>query len=148
MTDILNNIAERDLDENIGNPVDNSIYRFTGIRCCIFEDENTAKDKLNSMPITKKYGDTFSDGLKTHYLHTWDDGERYLKKCPNCGAYFLVQKSEYHGAEDSYYTDWFQVEGEEHAELLNEKLNGFEIERKYHTFAFFSTNGEFYKTLL
>jgi hypothetical protein len=41
---------------------------------------------------------------------------------------FLVQFSEYHGPEDDYYTDWFQVDDEASAELINATWNGFTIE--------------------
>lgn len=62
-------------------------------------------------------------------LYTWDDGRRYLIRCEICGGYTLVQKSEYHGMEyDSYYTDYFPVSGDEEAQKLNEKYDGFEIE--------------------
>ncbi len=69
-----------------------------------------------------------------HYLYTWDDGERFLARCKNCGGYILVQRSEYHSFTDdpdSYYTDLFPVSSPEEADELNRKYDGFAIERKF-----------------
>lgn len=118
---------------------------FNTTPCCIFSDENTAYEKLLSMRTVKDYGSTQlnSDGSVKHYLHTWDDGSRYLIQCPVCGAFFLVQNSEYHGSEDSYYSDWFQVNNAEHALLLNELYNGFQIEFNYKAPMAMRTNERF-----
>lgn len=123
------------------------ILKFEGSECCIFSNELTAKQKLIKMVIIKRYGDTFYNADKSvkHYLHTWDDGGRYLIQCPQCGAYFLVQKSEFHSSEDSYYTDWFQVESIQYAEMINEELSGFDIEMEYDAPTFFETNGNFHR---
>ena len=40
--------------------------------------------------------------------------------------------------------DWFQLESSNAAEKLNEMLNGWEIERKYHSPRLSRTNGEFH----
>lgn len=64
-------------------------------------------------------------------LHTWDEGERFLCRCKNCGGYVLVQHSEYHdmtGGNDSYYSDYFLVDSPEEADELNRKYDGFAIE--------------------
>lgn len=66
-----------------------------------------------------------------HLLHAWDDEERVLFRCRNCGGYILVQLSELHGMEyDEYYADYFPVSGPEEAEEPNQKYDGFEIEDK------------------
>ena len=130
------------------NTDDDREIKFTGKKCCVFNNHKTAREKLGNMPIIKIYGDTEYNEDKSvkHYLHTCDDGYRSLIRCQHCGAYFLVQKSEFHhfsGGDDSYYTDWFQVNDENHAELLNDAYDGYQIEREYAGPAFFSTNGEF-----
>lgn len=119
---------------------------FTGTRCCVFDNPKKAKSKLQGMTIVKRYGDTAynPDGTVKHYLYTWDEGKRWLIQCPACKAYFLVQSSEFHGGDDSYYCDWFQVEDESKAEFLNSELDGFKIEQFYIAPTFFETNGNFY----
>ncbi len=125
----------------------NGEFSFTGQRCCIFEFENI-EEAIKSMDFEfiKGYEDKFinKDGSIKHYLHTWDDGERRLIRCKRCGAYFLRQDSEFHGFDDSDYMDWFQVESPNAAEKLNEMLNGWEIERKYHSPRLSRTNGEYH----
>lgn len=73
----------------------------------------------------------FGDYCNGHYLHTWDDGRRYLCRCPECDALILVQFSEFHACEDSYYKDYFPVESREEAISLNERYDGWQIERDY-----------------
>ena len=66
-----------------------------------------------------------------HVLYTWDEGERCLCRCKNCGGYVLVQSSEYHDmsdGDDGYYTDYFPVGSPEEADELNRKFDGYEIE--------------------
>ena len=83
--------------------------------------------------IVEDFGDVFrgEDGGVRHCLHTWDDGCRMLVRCNRCGAYFLHQWSEFHGSDDSYYSDYFPVSGREEAVTLNEKYDGFKIESCY-----------------
>ena len=73
----------------------------------------------------------FGDYCNGHYLHTWDDGHRYLCICPECDALVLVQFSEFHGCEDSYYKDFFSVSSREEAIFLNENYDGYEIENNW-----------------
>lgn len=100
---------------------------------CIGLGMDSLADAWNHMQyeIVKNYGD-FAYG---HYLHTWDDGERMLARCKNCGGYILIQGSEFHSfsdeSGDSYYTDFFPVEGPEDAERLNREFDGFRIEREF-----------------
>ena len=80
--------------------------------------------------IIVSYGSSFEG--KT--LHTWDDGERILFQCRDCGVFFLWQDSEFHSFsddDDRYYSDYFPVEGLEDAQRLNRELDGFEIERRF-----------------
>jgi hypothetical protein len=107
-----------------------------------------AHELLIKMKIVEEYGDAYHnpDGSVKHYLYTWDDGHRYLQQCRSCGAYFLVQVSEFHsfsGPDDSDYIDWYQVEDEGKAELLNRNLNGWQLESDYDAPHFFMTNDEF-----
>ena len=97
--------------------------------CIAFEMENPreAADHLYQYEVVKDYGDS----AYGHNLHTWDDGNRILARCPKCGGYMLIQDSEFHSfsdADDSYYRDFFPVSGNEEAEELNRKYNGFELE--------------------
>ena len=100
-------------------------------RCHIFEMKDVSEAFQNKdFEEVENYGDE----LYGHFLHTWDDGCRKLLKCRTCGAYVLMQKSEFHSfsdAPDGYYTDWFPVSGPEEADRLNREFNGFDIERQY-----------------
>ncbi len=73
----------------------------------------------------------FGDYCNGHYLHTWDDGHRCLCKCPECDALILIQISEFHGYDDSYYKDYFAVSSREEAVSLNKKYDGWQIEKEY-----------------
>lgn len=79
-----------------------------------------------------------------HVLYTWDDGERYLARCKNCGGYVLVQNSEFHSftdSGDSYYSDYFPVGSPEEADELNRKYDGFQIETEFSGRYLMVTNG-------
>lgn len=89
-----------------------------------FRDAKEAKQYMN-YDIVKDYGD-YAYG---HPLYCWDDGKRYLARCRNGGGYVLVQKSEFHGIQDDYYTDYFPVSGAEEAEEWNRLYDGGAIER-------------------
>lgn len=103
-------------------------------KSCIGFEMDDAQNALEHMKYEKitDYGD-YAYG---HNLHTWDDGKRILVKCKNCGGYILIQDSEYHSfgdSGDSYYTDYFPVDGEEQADELNRKYDGITIEREFPT---------------
>ena len=86
----------------------------------------------------------YGDEQYGHYLHVWDDGGRKLLKCRKCGAYVLMQKSEYHSfteAPDGYYTDWFPVSGPEEADELNRKYGGLALEQNFAGRNLCRTNG-------
>ena len=80
----------------------------------------------NLVPV-ERYGSFCGENM----LFTWDDGYRMLSRCPECDALVLIQHSEYHGANDSYYSDYFAVDSVEEAHMLNKKYNGWDIETKY-----------------
>ena len=98
--------------------------------CKAFEMES-AKDAYEhirmNMGIIKRYGSS----AYGHCLYTWDAGARMLAKCNKCDCYILIQDSEYHAMDDSYYYDYFPISGEEEAEELNKKYDGFQIEREF-----------------
>ena len=103
-----------------------------GKPCIAFSMENAMdawKHLRGNMAIVVNYGDEFEG--KT--LHTWDAGERVLCRCNLCGGYVLWQDSEFHSFtdHDSYYTNVFPVSGEEEAEELNRKWDGWEIEDEF-----------------
>ena len=79
----------------------------------------------------EEYGDT----AYNHPLHTWDEGQRKLRRCNSCGGYILCQWSEFHSFSDDsdgYYTDFFPVEGPVEADEMNYKYDGFQIESVHH----------------
>lgn len=99
--------------------------------CHIFNisDINSIR-KIFHYDVIENYGDSCNG----HSLHTWDDGERLLVKCKECGAYVLIQFSEFHSFSDepdAYYTDYFDVSGAEEVRELNQKYDGFELEREF-----------------
>lgn len=100
--------------------------------CIAFEMDDPIEAKRHmELEVIRDYGAS----AHGHALHCWDEGSRCLAKCQNCGGYVLIQSSEFHGMEDDYYTDFFPVCGEEEAEELNRRYDGFTIEhcfpRKY-----------------
>ena len=99
--------------------------------CHIFEVRDP-----QSIPRTFHYDviEDYGDWCNGHFLHTWDDGKRMLVRCKTCGAYVLVQQSEFHSftdALDSHYMTYVAVSGPEEAHELNSKYSGFELERDY-----------------
>ncbi len=92
--------------------------------CCMFADEKSF-DKRN-LELVEYYGSVCNG----HSLYTWDEGDRTLYRCKKCGAYVLEQYSEIH-MPDKTYVDYFPVRDERHAEEINEKYNGWSIERDY-----------------
>jgi hypothetical protein len=120
---------------------------FTGKKCCLFDHADAGEViRGGFLEKVKNYGDAYlnRDGSVRHYLFTWDDGGRMLQRCTKCGALFLVQFSEYHGPEDCYYSDWFQVDDEATAELINATWNGFVIESAYDAPAIFGSGGAYH----
>lgn len=98
-------------------------------KSCIGFEMDDAQQALEHMKYEKVID--FGDRAYGHCLHTWDDGKRILGKCKNCGGYILIQYSEYHGVDDSYYTDYFPVDGETQADELNQKYDGNAIENEF-----------------
>lgn len=88
-------------------------------------DRAEQRRHLHRLEKTEEFGDTCNG----HDLYTWDDGHRYLCRCPECDALVLVQFSEFHSSEDAYYKDYFPVASREEAVRLNERYDGFQIER-------------------
>lgn len=81
---------------------------------------------FENLVFVEEYGD-YCNG---HNLYTWDEGHRFLCKCPECGAFILVQSSEFHAYADDYYKDYFCVKSKKHARKLNEKYDGYQIENQ------------------
>ena len=97
---------------------------------CIAFDMKSAFDAWDHMKLETV--ENYGGRAYGHYLHTWDDGERILARCKNCGGYILIQSSEYHGMEDDdYYGDYFPVDSPEEADELNRKYDGWEIETEF-----------------
>lgn len=114
--------------------MDKDLFSFKGKPCCLFNYDTAEAAYKNMDFITiKEYGDCVKnpDGSIKHWLYVWDDGHRSLFQCKKCGAYFIYQSSEYHASEDSYYSDWYQVEDEQKAFMINDALDGDQLEREY-----------------
>ena len=114
----------------------------TGRTCIAFEFDDPIKAREHMRyELVTDYG-KYAYG---HYLHTWDDGNRFLARCRNCGGYILIQSSEFLSftdAPDGYYTDWFPVRSPEEADLLNRKYDGYAIEKEFAGRYLMETNGE------
>ncbi len=109
---------------------------------CEAYDMENASDAWKHMELytVRSYG----SHAYGHSLHTWDWGERLLCRCRNCGGYLLVQHSEFHSftdAGDSYYSDYFFLDGPEEADGLNREFDGFQIENQYRKRYLCNTNG-------
>lgn len=113
--------------------------------CCLFQYATAEEAAQNrDFEVLENYGDIYfdSNGNAVHFLHTWDDGYRLLVRCKRCGALFLLQRSEFHGIEDSYYTDYFAVADREEALKLNASYDGFTIEQEFTGLRIWSTNDQ------
>ena len=100
--------------------------------CKAFEmkDINAQREHLSKLKHVENFGSEYNGKA----LHTWYDGCRILKRCPECDALVLCQYSEYRDyseGNDSYYKDYFSVGSREEAVELNEKYDGFQIETEY-----------------
>lgn len=102
---------------------------YHGQLCIAFEmdDAQEAWAHMSGYELVERYGDTCNG----HPLHTWDDGMRFLARCRKCGGYILVQKSEFHGYDDDYYTDFFPVTDSAEAQELNINYDGFALEHHF-----------------
>ena len=103
--------------------------------CCMFE-KGQEFDKGN-LEFIRNYGSRCNG----HSLHTWDEGDRSLFRCRKCGCYVMEQYSEIH-MPDRTYIDYFPVRDERHAEEVNEKYDGWSIEREYPYRMIFYTLGD------
>ncbi len=101
-------------------------------------DEALAHIGQNWEPVAS-YGD-YAYG---HWLHTWDDGSRILGRCRACGGCILLQCSEFHSMmdDDSYYRDYFPVDGADEADALNRAHDGFSLEQHFPGRWLMVTNG-------
>ena len=91
------------------------------------EDAEEAYQHINGERV-KDYGHQCGNNI----LYTWDDGQRLLMRCKNCGGYYLLQISEFHGVEeDRYDQDLFPVAGPNEAWTINETYDGERIESEF-----------------
>ena len=113
-----------------------------GKYCAAYEITDPEEARAHLLKNLKVIGD-YGDYAYGHPLYTWDDGKRTLGRCAECGAFVLVQRSEYHNfsGDDSYYTDYFFLENREEADLLNREYDGLEIETCSGKRALCITNG-------
>ena len=125
-----------------------------GFLCHIYgiPDGGEAREEFRG-EFVKDYGEKLSlkDGRTLHWNYNWDDGDRMLMRCKDCGALLIRQFSEYHSFSDSpdgYYSDWIPVASEEEADLLNILWDAMELESypyrhiRGNNFSFFWTKGE------
>lgn len=80
-------------------------------KACIAFGMDSATEAWRHLMGDRQLVINYGNEFEGKYLHTWDDGERILFRCKECGGYFLYQTSEYHGRDDSYYHDFFPVTG-------------------------------------
>lgn len=77
-----------------------------------------------------------SDGSIKWFLYRWDDGKngyRKLVRCEKCGSFYLVQcykLNKFSDNSDIQYEDWYPVDDEAQADLLNRKYTGIELEHR------------------
>ena len=125
--------------------MDKNLFSFEGKLCCLFDYTNAEIAYKNmDFRTIKEYGDCVKnpDGSIKHWNFAWDDGHRSLFQCKRCGAYFIYQSSEYHASEDSYYSDWYQVEDEHKASIINDVLDGDQLDKEYKAPRIIKTNGK------
>lgn len=124
--------------------------------CHPLDFDNTLEDKCDSIPkesnnICKAFGmespnaaynhlvgenrvkiRDYGDRYNAHFLHCDDDGKRILFWCKECEAFYLMQKSEFHGMGDDIYSSaFFNISGYEEADNWNNLFNGDELLEKY-----------------
>lgn len=102
--------------------------------CHVWEigDAEEAKKSIQGSMV-RDYGEytELDDGTVLHYNYMWDDGNRYLLRCEECGGLVIVQNSEFHnffGDEDDYYSDRIPVASVEEADLLNILWGSLDLE--------------------
>ena len=96
------------------------------------EDAKEAKESIRGVWV-RNYGEEtrLGDGTVLHDNYVWDEGNRYLLRCEECGGLVLVQKSECHclSEDDDYYSDRIPVASLEEADLLNILWGPMDLER-------------------
>ncbi len=99
--------------------------------CKAFEMTNQSEqnEHLRELVVVERFGDECNG--KDLYKHR--EGCRILKRCPVCEALVLCQYSvlHYYPDDDEYYTDYFSVGSREEAVELNEKYDGYQIEKEF-----------------
>lgn len=102
--------------------------------CAAFamQDAQAAYEHLSDYKVVKHYG-------KGEFVGS--EGYRHLGRCPKCGGFLLVQRSELHGDVDDYYADFFSVNGPADADAINDKFDGESIEEKFPMKYLIETNG-------
>ena len=92
-------------------------------------DKDEQRKHLSQLELV----DFFGDVCNGHPLHTWDEGCRFLKRCPECDALVLCQYSNFHHptGEDVCYEDYFSVDSRDEAAELNKKYDGFQLEKEF-----------------
>lgn len=119
---------------------------FAVLRPCIAFEMDDVKDAVEHMSwwTVEEYGDS----KYGHDLYVWDDGRRSLLKCRNCGGWCLYQHSTYRNdddwGKDDHYEDFFPISGPWEADELNEKYNGYDIERAFSGRYLIRDNGKYH----
>ena len=102
---------------------------FHGQRCCRFDKyvpDTQAKEMTEGLEIIFRFGEAlcYEDNEVINWFNNTSDGNRKLRRCPECGALFLEQYGTdcIWGSGDDIYTydhEYCQVESMEHAIKLN-----------------------------
>ncbi len=107
-------------------------------RLCIgfYMDDAFEAYKHMETEVVEEYGDRVGH----NWLHTWDEGGRKLLRCKNCGGYILYQFSELLSMEDDdYFSDYFPLSGPDEANMLNEKYDGYAMDKWKKRYRFLKT---------
>ena len=99
--------------------------------CKAFEmaDMKEQREHFSKLEVVER----FENECNGKDLYKYDEGCRILKRCPACDALVLCQYSvlHYYPDDDEYYTDYFSVGSREEAVEMNEKYDGYEIEKEF-----------------
>lgn len=111
-----------------------------GWPCAAFAmtDAQAAYEHLRDYKVVRHYGEGQPGGS---WLFVGSEGYRHLGRCPKCGGFILVQRSECHGEVDDYFADFFPVNGPLEAESINARFDGESIEQAFPTKYLTDTNG-------
>ena len=101
--------------------------------CHVWEMEDAGEARKSFRGTVVREYDEYTDledGTVLHWNYMWDEGDRYLLRCNECGGLMMVQKSEFHSCfdDDDYYSDQIPIASVEEGDLLNILWDGLDME--------------------